>query len=71
MMKDHTILIIEAGMPQSANVRYDLQFDLALGQIKTGPPFGQSRCITHPTFNTTQLAAYCRAAIDASNRSLV
>jgi len=30
-------------MPPSANVLDDLRFDLALGQIKLGPPLGQSQ----------------------------
>lgn len=30
-------------MPPSANVLGDLRFDLALGQIKLGPPLGQSQ----------------------------
>ena len=34
---------LPSAMPPSANVLDDLRFDLALGQIKLGPPLGQSQ----------------------------
>lgn len=40
---ESSFIHIEAGMPPSANVRGDLRFDLALGQIKLGPPLGRSQ----------------------------
>ncbi len=43
--------IIETSMPPSANVRGYLRFNLALGQIKLGPPLGQSQFfITYQSF---------------------
>ena len=38
---------LPSAMPPSANVLDDLRFDLALGQIKLGPPLGQSQFITY------------------------
>jgi len=43
---ESSFIHIEAGMPPSANVlEDDLRFDLALGQIKLGPPLGQSQVL--------------------------
>jgi hypothetical protein len=76
MLKDHTILCstgfilihIEAGMPPSANVRDEL-LDLALGPKELGPPLGQSQF--YYLYGSQCCAAYCRAAIEASNKALV
>jgi hypothetical protein len=50
-------------MPPGKNVLDDLRFDLVLGQIKLGPPLGQSQFnylfsfTAYLTYNSTQFTA--------------
>jgi hypothetical protein len=51
-------------IPPSANVLDDRRFDLALGQIKLGPPLGQSQFYYLSNFQC--YTAYCCRATRAS-----